>query len=35
MAITFRKLKNEVLEPVSYYMKKFDGTFSMSRHYHP
>ena len=34
-AVTLKKLKNEVLEPISYYMKNFNKNFLMSRHLHP
>ncbi len=33
--IPLKKLKTENFEPVAYYMKKFDRSFSMMRHVHP
>ena len=35
MTVSLKDLRNEALEPISYYMKAFDKTFSMDRHYHP
>ena len=35
MTVSLKELKNEALEPISYYMKMFDDTFSMVRHFHP
>lgn len=32
---SLQKLKNEILRPVSFYMKEFDKNFSMTRHVHP
>lgn len=33
--VPLHRLKNEILKPVSFYMKEFDRSFSMSRHVHP
>ena len=35
MTVSLKNLRNEALEPISYYMKTFDNTFSMVRHFHP
>lgn len=35
MNLSLKELRNEALEPISYYMKMFDTDFVMDRHYHP